>query len=135
MVGTPKNGKPRTIAMSKELLASLKAFRHLKGELVFCSPAGKLLRRDEIKHPLWRACRKAGLRQVGWHVLRHTFASHLVMRGVPLRAVQEMLGHSTVEMTAHYAHLAPHVSRDAVQLLDAGNLGNRWATSPPAAAK
>ncbi len=119
VIGTPKSGKARTIPMSDELLAGLKSYRHLKGEYVFCSPAGKLLRRDEIKHPLRRACKKAGLRQVWWHALRHTFASHLVMRGVPLKAIQELLGHATIEMTMRYAHLSPHVTRDAVKLLDA----------------
>jgi len=40
------------------------------------------------------------------------------MAGVPLKAVQEMLGHSTILMTMRYAHLAPSVHRDAVQVLD-----------------
>src|SRR5262245_57935808 len=48
---------------------------------------------------------------------RHSFASHLVMRGVAIRAVQEMMGHWSIVMTQRYAHLAPEVSRDAVQLL------------------
>lgn len=61
---------------------------------------------------------QAGLRRIGWHALRHTFASHLVMRGAPLRAIQELLGHATIEMTMRYAHLSPHVGRDAVRLLD-----------------
>ncbi len=39
------------------------------------------------------------------------------MRGVPLKAVQELLGHSTIQMTMRYAHLAPEVTRDAVNLL------------------
>ena len=41
------------------------------------------------------------------------------MRGVPLKAIQELLGHATIDMTMRYAHLAPDVSRDAVRLLDA----------------
>ncbi|MDQ3299393.1 MAG: tyrosine-type recombinase/integrase [Myxococcota bacterium] len=65
-----------------------------------------------------RICRLAGLRQFGWHVLRHTFASHLAMRGAPLKAVQDLMGHATIQMTMRYAHLAPEVARDAVRLLD-----------------
>ena len=40
------------------------------------------------------------------------------MRGVTLKAVQELLGHATIEMTMRYAHLSPDVKRDAVKLLD-----------------
>jgi len=68
--------------------------------------AGRLVVRQSIVRgvigPLWRACRRAGLRKIGWHCLRHTFASHLVMRGVPLKAVQELMGHATIEMTMRY---------------------------------
>lgn len=41
------------------------------------------------------------------HCLRHTFCSHLVMQGVPLRTVQILAGHSTIRVTEQYAHLAP----------------------------
>jgi len=41
------------------------------------------------------------------HTLRHTYCSHLVMAGVPLRTVQQLLGHSTIAVTEHYVHLAP----------------------------
>jgi site-specific recombinase XerD len=66
-----------------------------------------------------RACARAGLSQrLGWHELRHSFASHLIMRGVALKAVQELLGHATIDMTMRYAHLSPDVKRDAVHVLD-----------------
>jgi site-specific recombinase XerD len=42
-----------------------------------------------------------------WHLLRHTFASHFVMSGGNILALQKILGHSDVKMTMIYAHLAP----------------------------
>ena len=49
------------------------------------------------------------------HWLRHTFISHLVMRGVPLRTVQVLAGHSTIAVTEKYAHLAPDYMRDVMK--------------------
>jgi integrase len=128
-IGTPKSGKAREVPLSDETRRALKAYRHLKGELVFSDDAGNLLTKGECKWPLWAACQKAGLRRIGWHVLRHTFASHLVMRGVPLKAVQELLGHSTIEMTMRYAHLSPGISRNAVALLDEAPPANSTLTA------
>ena len=48
------------------------------------------------------------------------------MKGVPLKAVQELMGHATIEMTLRYSHLSAEVGRNAVQLLD--RRGNRVAT-------
>jgi integrase len=130
---TPKSGKPREVPMSPMLREALKRARHLKGELVFSDQDGAPLAKGETKWPLWRACQRAGLRRVGWHVLRHTFASHLVMRGAPLKAVQELLGHADIGTTMRYSHLAPAVAESTVRLLDAPAprfgqcLGNSWA--------
>ena len=117
-ITTPKSGKSREIPLGDDVLASLRRHRHLRGEFVFCKADGSMLTKGETKHPLKRACKRAGLRQIGWHVLRHTFASHLVMRKAPIKAVQELMGHSTVTMTERYAHLSPDVRKDAVHLLD-----------------
>lgn len=117
-ITTPKNGKTREIPLGDEVLAALKRHRHLRGDVVFCKADGTMFTKGESKHPLWRACRRAGLRRIGWHVLRHTFASHLVMRGAVLKAVQELMGHSSIKMTERYAHLSPDVRKDAVRLLD-----------------
>jgi len=118
VVTVPKSGKGREVPLGDEVLSSLKAERHLRGPLVFCTADGRMLKKNEVKHPLWRACKRAGLRQIGWHALRHTFASHLVMRGAAMKAVQELLGHATMEMTNRYSHLSPEVPRHAVKLLD-----------------
>ena len=106
------------MSVSPKLVRVLKAHRHLKGKLVFCNVDGSMLTKDQVKRILPRACRKAGLREVQWHKLRHSFASQLVMAGVSLKAVQELLGHSTIQMTMRYAHLAPSTLRDAVAVLD-----------------
>jgi site-specific recombinase XerD len=128
IVGPPKGGRSREVALSPEAVRALKAHRHLRGELVFCTSDGRMLKKNECKHPLWRACKQAGLRRIGWHVLRHTFASHLVMRGAPLKAVQELLGHAAIDMTMRYAHLSPDTCRDAVALLDRGDqvMATKW---------
>lgn len=117
-VTTPKGGKGRDIPLSDEARLALRTLpSRLAGKLVFPGITGNNLTKAQCKHPLWRACKAANLRRIGWHV--HTFASHLAMRGVPLRAIQELLGHTTVEMTMRYAHLSPEVGRNAVLLLDA----------------
>jgi site-specific recombinase XerD len=59
--------------------------------------------------------------------LRHTFCSHLAMRGAPARAVQELAGHSELSMTQRYMHLSPAALDAAIQLLD--RRGNIVATA------
>jgi integrase len=117
-VTAPKGGKAREIPLSPQLVELLQRRRHLKSELVFCKDSGSWHRYFESHNALKSVCRLANLRPIGWHVLRHTFASHLAMKGVPLKTIQELLGHATIEMTMRYAHLSPEVKRDAVILLD-----------------
>jgi site-specific recombinase XerD len=50
--------------------------------------------------------------------LRHSFGSQLAAAGVPLRQVQEWLGHSTITMTMRYMHLAPGGGRELIGVLD-----------------
>lgn len=119
IVGTPKSGKGRELPLSPETVAVLKELpSRFAGGLVFPDRRGHMLTRGECRRPLWRACHQAGIRRIGWHVLRHTFASHLAMKGVAIKAIQELLGHSTLEITLRYSHLSPDIRRDAVTLLD-----------------
>lgn len=70
------------------------------------------------QHYLYKACDVLGIERIGWHVLRHTYASELVQRGASLASVQTLLGHTKVEMTRRYAHLAPDFLEATVALLD-----------------
>ena len=60
-------------ALGELVLTTLKAHRHLRGETVFAKADGERLIKGGAKRPLWAACKRGGLRLVGWHVLRHTF--------------------------------------------------------------
>jgi integrase len=117
--GSPKGGRNRKVPLSAEALAALKAHRHLRGPYVFCDAAGARLSHSIVKDVVPSTCRRSGLaKRITTHGLRHSFASQLVMRGASLRAVQELLGHESIEMTLRYSHLTPDVKREAVRLLD-----------------
>lgn len=135
VVGTPKNGRSREVPLNDRALGALNDHLHRRGELVFCQDDGSMLTKNMCRRPLDRLRQGAGLMELGWHDLRHSFASHLVMRGVSLKAVQELLGHATIEMTMRYAHLSPNVTRDAVRALDAAPPGQHRGNTQPAAKK
>ncbi|MDH5641526.1 MAG: site-specific integrase [Nitrospira sp.] len=118
-MGPTKSKRMRIIPLGRMVHQALTS--HLRShsrELVFPDEQGRPYWEDRSTQGLHRACEAAGLRTFGWHVLRHTFASHLVMRGAPLTAVQELLGHSDIRTTMRYAHLTPSARQNAVELLD-----------------
>ena len=62
--------------------------------------------------------KRAGLTKRGVHILRHTFCSHLAMKGAPARAIQELAGHESLSRTQRYMHLSPAAIDRAIRLLD-----------------
>ena len=117
-VGSPKSNKGRVVPLCDEAVETLTAHRHARGPYVFCGLRGELLTDNLCKWPLKHACEQANLRRIGWHVLRHTFASHLVQSGTSILKVQQYLGHSDIRVTMRYAHLNPELERDSVKALD-----------------
>lgn len=116
--GTPKGHRERRVPLAGSVVEALERMAQHPGPYVFCQDNGEPWPRTALKWPLWRACDAAGLPRCGWHVLRHSFATQLVAEGVPLRVVQELLGHTTIAMTERYAHASPSQAVDAVARLD-----------------
>jgi len=108
-----KSGQTRHIPLNASALACLKAFR---GD-VTPMPGNPVFGRHEFKKAFSGVLKTARVENFRFHDLRHTFASRLVMAGVPLNTVRELMGHASLDMTLIYAHLAPDNLRAAVDLI------------------
>jgi len=115
-----KNGEKRVIPINKTLLEVLHGLpRRIDSPYVFPGKKGKKL--TDVKKSFRTAMKKAEIEDFCFHDLRHTFASHLVMAGVPLLTVAELLGHKSIDMTKRYSHLSPNHKAAAVRMLDSLN--------------
>jgi integrase len=115
---TAKSGKTRHIPLNVEALNILKQWRAKTdslGELVFSGKNGDKLK--SVKKAWARILKLAQIKNFRWHDLRHHFASRLAMGGVDLNTIRELLGHSDIQMTLRYAHLAPQHKAKAVAVL------------------
>jgi integrase len=121
-VTVPKGGRSRQLPLTQRLTAALKTVRHLRCERVLCLPDGSPVTRDRVIKAVRGAQRIAGIAQ-GVHILRHTFCSHLAMKGAPARAIQELAGHADLTTTQRYMHLSPAAMEDAIRLLDGRQSG------------
>jgi integrase len=112
-----KNHERRIIPLNDQAIEVFRTVpRHMESSYVFCGKEGQPYQR--IVKGFRQACKRASISDFRFHDLRHTFASHLVMRGVSLRTVQELLGHKTSQMTLRYTHLStPHL-QEAVSVLE-----------------
>ena len=109
--------------MTSDVWTCLYLKRKNKGH-VFTDELHKHLSRWRINDTLGQICRKAGLRRITCHVLRHTFASHLAMAGASIQAIQQLLGHSDIQTTMRYAHLNQSALKSTMNLLDPGSGNN-----------
>jgi len=88
--------------MTARLATALRSHRSLKSVRVLCGDNAEPLTQKVVQWLVRRAARRAGVRD-GVHILRHTFCSHLAMKGAPARAIQELAGHQYLDTTAVHA--------------------------------
>lgn len=117
------------LRISTPLRAVLEALpRGTPAAYVFTRPDGTPWKTYNIQQAFYRVRDKARLRRsLSVHSLRHSFASWLVMDGVPLRTVSELLGHTNITQTARYAHLSPAHLQETVDRI--GDIEARWKPS------
>lgn len=102
-----KGGRSRVVGMSEGLRKTLQAqLSSHNFDLLFCRKDGKPLSNDYFRFHFKKDQQKANARGITFHDLRHTFASHFVMKGGSLYDLQQLLGHEDIKTTQRYAHLA-----------------------------
>jgi integrase len=112
-----KNGERSTIPLNEAAVAILRAIpRRIDTPYVF---PGRFDGQpfSDLKRQFEKAVTAAELKDMTFHTLRHTAASHLVMAGVDLATVKEILRHKSISMTLRYAHLSPDHKKSAVEAL------------------
>lgn len=110
---TGKRGKVREVPVPRQTVEWLGRYldearpKLRKGslDLLILADRGGPMLRQTVYDRLERYTREVGLEQIGPHVLRHTYAVHLLRGGADLRAVQELLGHASIATTQVYTHL------------------------------
>jgi integrase/recombinase XerD len=95
------------LSAARPELAKLTAPTGEDGGFLFLTKKGRGMNRQELWNIMRRKGAKAGISKTRLHphVLRHSFATHLQRRGMDLRTLQEILGHSSIATTEKYAHL------------------------------
>ncbi|NUN22229.1 MAG: site-specific integrase [Candidatus Jettenia caeni] len=114
-----KSGKPRTIPLLETALTILteKAkVRNLKNDLVFLSIAMTKIDCHNLIRALNTAMGKAGIQDLHFHDLRHTFATRLAQRGYDIGKISMLLGHYNISMTQRYTHHNIESLRDGMQI-------------------
>jgi integrase len=130
----PKTSRSRrTVNLSEAAVRALRAHKVRQLEerlaaglrwqdsgLVFPNSLGKPLDPHELHNGFKALLTKAGLPNIRFHDLRHSAASLMLAQGIPLRSIQDILGHSSIALTANlYAHVGEQLRREAADAMDA----------------
>jgi integrase len=132
MLGPPKGRKSRTMQMTERLRGALTTLSsRFAGERVVLH-AGKPCNLGTVNEILGHVSKAAGLKKKGSrkvHILRHTFCSHLAMRGATAVQIQQLAGHVDLKTTQGYMHLAPGHADQAIELLNGRAVPTKQASA------
>src|SRR3989475_3905658 len=126
LVRDSKNGQARQVPMDSMISTLLRSWPRLSDQdIVFTSvlTGGRIV---DVRTGFLNACKRAGLTDLHFHDLRHTFASQFVMSGGSLYTCQRVLGHKSITMTQRYAHLSPTYKIKAID-----RMNTLWAGAKP----
>jgi integrase len=115
-----KHGSVRYVRISSPAKSALQALLQFRKSDDSPVCPGGMSRAGYRDRWFFECAKKAGLPDVIWHTLRHTYISRAVMRGIDIKTVKELAGHKTIMMTDRYAHLAPDHLREAAELAVSG---------------
>jgi len=117
LIRDSKNGQPRHVPMDSTVRTLLSSYIPTPGSShVFPSASGGRL--STVQKAFRNARTRAGMPDLHFHDLRHTFASHWVMSGGDLYVLKDILGHKSISMTQRYAHLSPAYKRTMVDSME-----------------
>ncbi len=118
-IRTSKSGKPRHVVLTEDGIAFVKGLAEGRDgdAYLLVHYNGKAWSKSQQARPMTEACEAAGLKEpIGFHGLRHTYASHAVMNGMPLLILARNLGHTDTRMVEkHYGHLSDDHVAEAVR--------------------
>jgi integrase len=118
LVRISKSGKSRHVAVATEGCAffAKEVKDRPRHDTIFLRPDGMAWSNSDQQRPMQQAVVQASITPITFHGLRHTYASRLAMRAVPLAVIAKQLGHSDTRMVEkHYGHLAPNYVADTIR--------------------
>lgn len=110
-----KGHKDRNVGLSKTVLNSLREYWRIYKPVDYLFPSdcpGKPLHKSTVQKHFYKAKKKAGIsKKGGLHMLRHSYATHMLEAGYDIRTIQKLLGHKDISTTMRYLHLATNPSQ------------------------
>jgi integrase len=124
-LGSTKGNKIRKIPLAEDLLFMLGSKKRF-GKYIFAEEDGEPPSQSTYCKKMLELSKYANSKKVTWHLLRHTFASHLANSHVVIQSIQILLGHSDLKTTMRYAHIAPNTLVEAIDLLPKHSSQGIW---------